>query len=101
MKHIKLFENFESGSESDLFIADTLKNLDIPYTVGKDESGNDGVFLTDEVEGSGYPVKFEIYSTHPDKEHSAYNVTYYTRDNSDSFKTTNLETSLQDILDLE
>lgn len=103
MKHIKLFETFSSINEnsSDDHISDVLAKLDITYKIGKDVAGNEGVFITDEKEGSGYPVKFEIYSSHPEKEHSTYHITYYTRGYSDYFNTTELESSLQDILDLE
>ncbi len=86
---------------SDQFISDTLDDLGFSYEIGTDEAGNDGVFITDEKEGSGYPVKFEIYSTHPNREHSGYHVTYYTRGYHDSMKTLDLKSTIQDIMDLE
>lgn len=81
-------------SSSDAYIADTLDSLDVNYRIGKDSVGNEGVFLVT----LNNEEKIEIYSTHPDNEHSSYNITHLVNGEEESFKTMDLDKSLRLIL---
>ena len=96
MKYLKLFEDFSGWdpfgeeikinpeysklSTSDRYIAESLDKLKIPFKIGKDKDGNDGVFITDEILISKYHTRFEIYSTNPDRNYSDYHTRYYIDD---------------------
>lgn len=95
LKHIKLYEDF-SGNSSDEFIEEVLHGFKLPFTIGEDEVGNEGVYIIRQPD-----YKLEIYSTHPDEESSAYHIAYYPIGGKpEDFNTLDLEQSLQELLDL-
>lgn len=105
MKRIKKYNQFFENkglaskiptySSSDSYIADVLDKLDINYQIGKDNEGNEGVFIIT----LNHNDMIEIHSTHPDKNHSVYNIKYSVQGEDESFKTHDLEKSLTEIID--
>lgn len=87
-----LYSEMPTYSSADKHIANILDTLDISYRMGKDSVGNEGVFLVT----LNNEEKVEIYSTHPDEEHSSYNITHIVNGvEEESFKTMDLDKSLR------
>jgi len=100
MKHLKLFENFNSSSDE--YIKSTLSKLGLSYEENvHDEAGNLCIKAESGLndEDKHFEFTFYISASHPDKEISTYHVTFLVDGRvEDEFSTVDLERSIQDCI---